>query len=204
MILINQYSYGCKEYNSRNQLSLRGLALKEWHKTINHEDNHHKVDYIKCHSLNTFWLWINKLISKVSQSKTILVEWHPEEDNDSKNKTKSNNTLLSLLWSKFFLSTSRVSFLALTCTCLNMLKGAAERIINHHWHDQWHTSNCKREVVSIITRITKRMLCPFLNSHSCCRSKECTNVDCHVEDRETWIALCWQLWCIIKITHHHL
>ena len=59
-------------------------------------------------------------------------------------------------------------------------------------------------MIGIITAVPQRGLRIFLDLNGSGRSKQSTNVNCHIEDRETRVSLVFILRIIIEVTHHHL
>ena len=87
---------------------------------------------------------------------------------------------------------------------LRMTECRAEHIVDGDRENQRCTSDCKREVIGIVRRIAQRCFGILLNLNGCRRSKQSTDIDSHVEDREACIAFVLVLGIVIKVTHHYL
>ena len=131
------------------------------------------------------------------------MECHPEEDDDCKDEAERDDALLGLLLGEF-LYRCGIGYGSLLRASLRMTEGAAEQIIDSDRQDQRGTSHSKREVVGIIAGIAQSRLSIFLNLDGCRRGKQGTDIDGHVENGETCIALVLVLRIIVEVAHHHL
>ena len=122
-----------------------------------------------------------ELIGKVSQRETILVESHPEEDDDGKDENQRNDTLRSLFFRQFGLIADGLALVGLTLATLNMTEGAAEDVVDGNRQNQRGTGHSKGEMIGVIHRSAEVLLGPLHDAHGSRRSKECTDVNGHVE-----------------------
>ena len=132
------------------------------------------------------------------------MECHPEEDNHSEYQAQSNNTLSRLFLCQLRLCTCSLSFVCLTLSTFNMTECPTEDVIDSYREDQRCTSDSKCEMVTVINACSEILLRPLHNTNGCCRSEKSTDIDSHVEQRESGIALVRILWIIVKIAYHHL
>ena len=101
-ILVSQ----CTQYGYADTrpdcLGLAASFTEHPEECVNEDCYKHEVDDIKRHRLHTCYDRCNKLIGEVSKGQTVLVEGHPEEQDDSKNKAECHDTFLGLLGGQFF------------------------------------------------------------------------------------------------------
>ena len=131
------------------------------------------------------------------------MEGHPEEDNDCEHETERHDALFGFFLRQF-LNRSLILCTSLLLTTFRMTECRAEQIVDGNRKNQRSTSDSKREMVGIVGRIAQRCLGILLNLNSCSRSKQSTDIDSHIENREARVALVLVLRIIIKIANHHL
>ena len=132
------------------------------------------------------------------------MESHPEKDHHSKHQTQCHDALLGLLLRQLRLRAGISLHSILLLAALGMTEGITEDVINGDGKNQRSTGHGKREVIGVVAGIAQCCLGILLDPDGSRRSKECTDVDGHIEDGEASIALVLILRVIIQVTHHHL
>ena len=189
--------------NGRDGLALRGLALEQREQRVYNEDNGHEVPHVEAHRLEALCRLCRKLVSEICQRQAVLVESHPEENHHGEYQTQSYDTLLGLFLRQLF-DGSSVSGCCLLLATLRMTECRTEHIIDGNRQNQRSTCHSKREVISVVRRIAQCRLSIFFNLDGCRRCKQCTDIDGHVENGESRVALVGILWIVIQVAHHHL
>ena len=205
-ISINQDS--CRNHDERkvSQFALTCCILRSSQQTADtkyHEDAPYKVQYIKFHTSNTSSLTSSKLIGKPSQGQTILMESHPEEDNHSEYQTEANDALLGLSRTHL-LNFLRLLTILLLVRSQHLLISLLTQEVNQDGNDDRYTSHGKCEVIRVCLSVTEVILCPSHDGGCCCWSKQGTNVDSHIEERETRVTMLGIFRIIVEVTYHHL
>ena len=133
------------------------------------------------------------------------MECHPEENNHSKHKYKCLNTCFCFFFRYFnfslFLNTLCGSSFLFT---FNMFESTTASIVNRHRNDERNTCNGKGCMIRILLAYSIVLLNKVHNCFCSTWCEQCTNIDCHIENRESRISLICILRVIIKITHHYL
>ena len=133
------------------------------------------------------------------------MEGHPEENHHSKHQTQGHDALFGLFLRQFFASGRTAGHgLGLLLAALSMTESAAEQVVDSDREDERGTGYCKREVIGIVARIAQAHLGILLDLDGSRRSKECTDVNGHVEDREARVALVLVLRIVVEVAYHHL
>ena len=131
------------------------------------------------------------------------MESHPEEDNNCKDEAKCHDALFGFFLRELFYRSS-IGSSSLLRTTLCMTEGRTENVIDGDRQDERSASYCKREVVGVVRAIAQRGLCILLNLNGSGRCKQGTDVDGHVENRETRVALVLILRVVVEVAHHDL
>ena len=138
------------------------------------------------------------------------MECHPEEDDHCEDEEESNETAVSisfllrcLLVCNGFLSDSLLVFCFLGRVVYRG-ESPAEAIVDGDGDEQRHAGHTKRIVIGRSLRSVERVHSPLMELHGSRRSEEGSDVDGHIEDRETIVALGSVAGIVIELTDHHL
>ena len=142
--------------------------------------------------------------SKESKGVTILMECHPEEDNYGKHEAKANDALFGFALREFRNVGCSIIAGLVVFACKHMAIGATESIIDGDRNDKAQASHGKGIMIRVSLRNAKRLLCPFHNLDGCCWSKHSTNIDSHIEEAETAIALVGIFRSVVEFANHYL
>ena len=132
------------------------------------------------------------------------MECHPEEDNNCKDEAEANDAFLGVVLCRNFRFLSLDSLVGLLRCAYHMSEGLLAQIIDKDRGNHADASNGKGKVIGVGFAVTERRLCPVHDGNGSRRSKQSTNVDGHVEERETTVALVGKLRSIIEVAHHDL
>ena len=186
-----------------NALGLCRLALEDGKQRIHDDDNHHQVGHVEGHALNARRGLLGELVGKECEREAILVECHPEEDDHGKHQAECHDALGLVLLGEFLLARGG-SLSGSRLAALGVAEGGAETIVNEDGEHQRSAGHAKGEVVTVGHAHAQVFLGVFHDFHGCRGSKQCANVDGHVEQRESRVALVGDGGVVVEITHHHL
>ena len=85
-----------------------------------------------------------------------------------------------------------------------MTEGAACGEVDQDGDDERDASDSKGKVITVCLFETERLLGVVHNFDGSSGSKECTDVDGHIEERESRVALACHFGRSVEITDHHL
>ena len=152
IILKEEESQSSSYHDEGNHLTLTCLRLEQGEECIDDKDHSHQIPNIKAHGLNAGSTVGCKLIGKIGQRESVLVESHPEEDDHGKHQAECHDALFGLLFGEFLNRCSFSSFSLLTAT-LCMTERATENVVDSDRKNQRCTSHSEREVIGIIAGI---------------------------------------------------
>ena len=133
------------------------------------------------------------------------MEGHPEEDHDGEHQAEADDALLGLGLGKLgSIGGSSVGSLLVALAGEDVLVGGAEGVVDSDTDDQRYASHGKGEVVGIGLADAERGLSPLHDLDGSGRGEHGTDVDGHIEQRETGVALRGIVRTVIETTHHHL
>ena len=204
IVLIEEESDSKGYHHGTNEFSFERLALCHTETAVHHKDASHQIGDIEEHRLQADGGCFGKVACEKGQRVAILVESHPEEDDNGKDKAETDDALLGLGGRKFLHVLRLLSLFFLALIGENMLVRSGKGIVNQDADNQRKASHSKGIVVGISLRNALRLLCPFHNHNGSGWGKHGADIDGHIEEREARVALVGKLWCIIQTAYHHL
>ena len=131
------------------------------------------------------------------------MESHPEEDHHGKHHEQRDHTFLCLLGAeRLHLCTAGSSLLL--GSVLHVLEPRAASVVDDYAQYQRGASHHECEVITVVHAVAQRLLCPRHDLHGCCRGEHCTDVDCHIEQRECCVTAVGVLRIVVQVAYHHL
>ena len=132
------------------------------------------------------------------------MEGHPEEDDHGKHEQQGHDALLGLFLAQLGLGSGSSGF-GLLAGILGVAEGAAGQVVDGDGEHQRCAGHHEGEVIGL-TRggVTQMGLGIFSNLDGSGRGEQRTDVDGHVEQRETGVTLVGIARVVIEVAHHYL
>ena len=198
---------GANEYHhGGDDTVFRRFALDYCESGINRHDAEEQSAHVKEHGRNAGGSFLREFCGEVGQRKTVLVEGHPEEDDNGEDEAEGDDASARIGRRKFhcgFLFCGFFGGIGLFLLTFDVAEGGTRNEIDDHRDDQRDASHGKSEVIAVGFRETDALRV-FHDFHSCTRGEERADVDCHVENGERCIALSGKFGTLIKVADHHL
>ena len=177
-----------------------GFPVENGEEGVDDGDDGDEVPYIERHGRKAAGAALGKFISKVGEGQPVLVERHPEEDDDGKDQEQGQHALFGLLGGE---GVHNLLLLSLGMAAFDMTEPAPEGIVDGDRDNQGHARHGKGEMVGGIA-VEAQSDGPFTNLDGRCRGEKGADVDGHVEERETAVPLGGILGIVVQVTDHHL
>ena len=143
------------------------------------------------------------LVGEVGERGAVLVEGHPEEDDDGEDKAKGHDAVGRFLLRELGLGVAG-SGRGRLGGIVGMLEGAAEGVVDDDAHHEGEAGHAKGVVVGVGHGGAEVLLGVVHDLDGGRRGKEGADVDGHVEDGECGVALAFQLGVVVEVTDHDL
>ena len=203
--IANHESHYRQHYDgTRECLARCGLALCKAECGIHYHYEQHKVPNVEHHARESaIDLSGSILLGEECECATALLECHPEEDNHGKHQAKCHDAFFGFLWRQFFLSFAADRLLGVA-VIVGMLIGIAEHIIHNNREHQREASHGKCSVIRFSLSPAEMLLSISHSPQSCRSGKERANVDGHIENAESRVAIGSIARVVVKIAGKHL
>ena len=154
--------------------------MEESEETINDEYGSYEIRDVEHHALHACGACLGVVASEEGQCETVLMESHPEEDDNGEDQTQADDAFCGLGRRESVFHFGLVRLLALALE--DMAEPAFEGIVDGDADDERSAGYSKGEMVAVGRADAKVFLCPVHDSDSSCRGEHRTDIDSHVEE----------------------
>ena len=201
-VLICQRYENCYTNTTPDHLRFLLSIAEHAKQRINEDGYQNKIPNIKCHRLDARHYRRYKLIGEIRQRQSVLVECHPEEEHYGEYEAQCHDTFFRLLRREFL-------YFLTACSCLfggvlYVLEPRTASVINSDTEYQRSAGYSESKVVTVVHACAQTLLCPSHDLHGRRRCEHGTDVDRHVEQRESGVAAVRIGGIVIEVADHHL